>query len=113
MVWASVGVGTRFSRPSQLRGTTHATDNVASLRYKTPDFFAMADDLLLFYLIEGTSQPSYISVSYNPNGKPVKVDDLRKTIFEDDCKHLASNHKNLTLLKVGILLLILPYLLSH
>ena len=70
----------------------------------------MADDLLLFYLIEGTTKPSYISVSYNSNGKPVKVDDLRKTIFEDDCKHLVttSNHKNLTLLKVCILLFISP-----
>ena len=75
----------------------------------------MADDLLLFYLIEGATQPSYISVSYNSNGKLVKVDDLRKTIFEDDCKHLAttSNHKNLTLLKVNILILILLHLLSH
>ena len=72
----------------------------------------MADDLLLFYLIEGTTKPSYISVSYNPNDKPVKVDDLRKTIFEDDCKDLAANHKNLTLLKVSILLPILPYPLS-
>ena len=73
----------------------------------------MADDLLLFYLIEGTTQPSYISVSYSSNDKLVKVDDLRKTIFEDDCKHLATNHKNLTLLKVGILLLVLQYLLLH
>ena len=73
----------------------------------------MADDLLLFYLIEGTTQPSYISVSQTSNGKPVKVDDLRKTIFEDDCKHLATNHKNLTLLKVSILPLIFPHLLPH
>ena len=72
----------------------------------------MADDLLLFYLVEGTTQPSYISVSYSSNGKPVKVDDLKKTIFEDDCKHLAANHKNLVLLKVNILLLILLHLLS-
>ena len=71
----------------------------------------MVDDLLLFYLIEGTTQPSYISVSHDFNGKAVKVDDLRKTIFEDDCKHLAANHKNLNLLKVSILLHILPYLL--
>src|ERR1700761_352951 len=77
---------------------------------QTLSSFTMADDLLLFYLIEGTSQPSYISVS---NGKPMKVDDLRKTIFEDDCKHLAANHKNLVLLKVSILLLILLYLPSH
>ena len=74
----------------------------------------MADDLLLFYLIEGTTQPSYISVSHDFNGKAVKVDDLRKTIFEDDCKHLAANHKNLTLLKVSILLLLtLLYLLPR
>ena len=73
----------------------------------------MVDDLLLFYLIEGATQPSYISVSYSSNDKLVKVDDLRKTIFEDDCKHLAANHKNLTLLKVNILILILLHLLSH
>ena len=73
----------------------------------------MADDLLLFYLVEGSIQPSYISVSYNSNDKLVKVDDLRKTIFEDNCKHLAANHRNLILLKVSILLLILPYPLSH
>ena len=73
----------------------------------------MADELLLFYLIEGTTQPSYISVSHDLNGKAVKVDDLRKIIFEDDCKHLAANHKNLTLLKVSVLLPILPYLLSR
>ena len=73
----------------------------------------MANDLLLFYLIEGCTQPSYISASYNSNGKPVKIDDLRKTVFEDDCKHLAANHKNLSLLKASILLLILPYMLSH
>ena len=93
--------------PTQLDG-----GSVTSLHRKTPNRFAMADDLLLFYLIEGTNQPSYISVSHNSNDKPVKVDDLRKTIFEDDCKHLADNHKNLTLLKVSILLLILPYPLS-
>ena len=73
----------------------------------------MADDLLLFYLIEGATQPSYISVSYGSNDKLVKVDDLRKTIFEDDCKHLAANHKNLTLLKVTILILIPPFPPSH
>ena len=73
----------------------------------------MADDLLLFYLTEGTTQPSYISVSYNSNGKPMKADDLRKIIFEDDCKHLAANHKNLSLLKASILPLFLPYLLSY
>ena len=109
---ASVGVSAKFSRWSQLRGTTAAADCVACLRCKTLNCFAMADNLLLFYLIEGTTQPSYISVSYNPNGKLVKVDDLRKTIFEDDCKHLAANHKNLTLLKVRHLLVILPYPLS-
>ena len=86
---------------------------VTSLPRKTLNCFAMADDLLLFYLIEGTTEPSYISVSHNYNHKLVNVDDLRKTIFEDDCKHLAANHKNLTLSKVTILILIPPCPLSH
>ena len=75
----------------------------------------MADDLLLFYLVEGATKPSYISVSYSSNGKPMKVDDLRKTIFEDDCKHLSAtgNHKNLTLLKVCIYYSFRTYLLPR
>lgn len=66
--------------------------------------FAMDDDFLLFYLIEGMPEISYISVSYKLNGKPLKVDDLRNTIFEDRCKHFVENHHNLTLLKVRILI---------
>ncbi|KAF8260034.1 hypothetical protein EI94DRAFT_1749735 [Lactarius quietus] len=74
----------------------------------------MADGIFLFYLVEGNQQASYVSVSYNSNGKPTTVDDLRKTIFNDDCKHLAHSHKNLTLFKIdvdpGLLDLPLPLL---
>ncbi len=74
----------------------------------------MADNLGLFYLIEGSKELLYISVSNNSKGRPVEVDDLRKTIFKDDCKgnDLAANYKNLTILKVRILLAIVPFLLS-
>jgi len=62
--------------------------------------FVMADELKLLYLIEGTQQPSCISISYNSNGKPVKVDTLRKNIFDAECERVALNHDNFTLLKV-------------
>ncbi len=61
----------------------------------------MADDLDLFYLIEGTQQRFHISVSYNSNGRPVKVGALRQIIFNRKCKDLAPDDDNLTLLKVG------------
>jgi hypothetical protein len=63
----------------------------------------MDDDFLLFYLIEGAPERSYISVSYNSNGRPVTVDDLRKSIFQHDCQDIVRNHKKLTLLKVSVL----------
>ena len=71
----------------------------------------MANDLNLFYLIEGDQNPSYISVPYISNSQPMTVDALRRTIFKDECKDLAPSPKYLTLLKVRILV-ILPFLLS-
>lgn len=62
----------------------------------------MDDDFLLFYLIEGAPERSYISVSYNSNGRPVTVDDLRKSIFQHDCQDIVRNHKKLTLLKIDV-----------
>ena len=62
----------------------------------------MDDDFLLFYLIEGTPEISYISVSYKSNGKPLKVDDLKRAIFEDRCKGYVENRQSVTLLKVVI-----------
>jgi hypothetical protein len=61
----------------------------------------MADHLHLFYLIEGTTQPSYVSVPRISNGEPVMADTLRQTIFNRKCWDLAPHGQNLTLLKVG------------
>jgi hypothetical protein len=64
--------------------------------------------LVLLCLIEGNRQPSYISVPYYSNGALVTVDDLKKEIFECSCKPegLANTRNNLTLIKVGILLVV-------
>lgn len=62
--------------------------------------FAM-DDFLLSYLIEGTPELSEIRVPYNSNGKPMKVDDLKKAIFEDRCKRYVENRQSVTLLKAS------------
>jgi hypothetical protein len=68
--------------------------------------------LVLLCLIEGNRQPSYISVPYYSNDALVTVDDLRKGIFDRSCKGLAQTCDNLTLIKVGILLVVVvTYLL--
>ncbi|KAH9064626.1 hypothetical protein EDB87DRAFT_1598434 [Lactarius vividus] len=59
----------------------------------------MANDFDLFYLIEGTRQPFYISVS---NGEPMNVDALRQIIFRRKCRDLVPDVDNLTLLKVNV-----------
>jgi hypothetical protein len=63
--------------------------------------------LVLFFLIEGNLRPSSISVPYyHSDGWPVTIDDLRRGIFECHCKDLARMYGNLTIIKVGILLVI-------
>ena len=62
----------------------------------------MTDKFALCYLVEGTPKPFHICVRYDTNGKPMDVDDLKKTIFEDGCKNIADSHSHLSLSKVGI-----------
>jgi hypothetical protein len=53
------------------------------------------DDLKLFYLVEGTQEKLSVSVSCN-----VKVNILRRLIFEKACKQLVPHYEYLILLKV-------------
>ena len=47
------------------------------------------------YLIEGTQEQLLASISYNSNG-----DDLRKIIFDEECRELVSRYRDLQIFKV-------------
>lgn len=47
------------------------------------------------YLIEGAQEHLSTSISNNSDG-----DDLRKLIFDEECRQLASRYRDLTILKV-------------
>ena len=56
----------------------------------------MDDNLVdISYLIEGAQGGLTTSISYNSNG-----DDLRKIIFEEECRELVSRHRDLIIFKV-------------
>jgi hypothetical protein len=64
----------------------------------------------LSYLIEGAPRTSYLSGPYNSKEQPIKGDTLREIIWADNCRDLARNSDSISLLKVMLLQLLVPYL---
>jgi hypothetical protein len=60
-------------------------------------------------LIEGAPRTSYLSVPYDSKEKPINGDTLRQMIWARKCSDLARNSDSISLLKVRLLQLLVPY----